>query len=489
MKKCSIVQYVLAMTLTHNAGAVFSKVQGIDDVRIKRVAVSKADPSFLTIASDNALYVSKDGGDSFRKKVVLKDEQAAHIVIDPHQAGTLYLAGTRNCYKVGETTKRIFSGDNDETINFIAKHCDHIYVATSAGLYFASEALLNWKSVPGLSEHAVYSTLGSPDGIYASSDKGVHLYKPDGALLRKVFTKTHESNDETYSSRQTLSRSSPNSKRLWLYTNRGLFHSNNSGENWKRFYIAGANNLSINCMMSPPSETNRFFICSDDGLFAVNANDGSAQALYEGLPTSKINWMDFGSNGEIYLATDKGLFTNKETTKPKPSHLTMQMLMEGEPTIQEVQEAALRYNMVHPEKIRNWSRKIKYRALAPRLSIDYDKTIGSSFTQNGYYYAEGPHDWGVSLSWDLGNLIWNSYEDDIDNRNKYMNKTRTDILDEVNRLYFERLRFKRKIMAATLGDDTMELKFRLHELTAMLDGTTGGLFTRNRKNPNFTDRL
>ena len=470
---------IISLFTTFHAHALFSEVQGIDHARIRRVAMSPTKPSFMAIASDNTLYTSEDNGKNFHKAAVFKDEQIAHIFIGRDPIPAVYLAGTRHCYKITEETEKIFSARSEERINYIASHQVHMYVATSKGLYYTETALMNWKTVPGLRNNEVYSINGFGNNIYLACDSGVYHFRPETGALRRLFTTRGNGAEENFKP-LLIEPDTLTPARLWMGTSKGIYCSNNRGESWEKFYISGVDHISVYCLKMASLDSNHFYICTPTGFYKIDIINGTSKPLYEGLSTSQINWMDFSAAGEIYLATDKRLFKETINIAPiQPSKISLQQITKGEPSIHEIQEAALHYNSVHPDKVRQWSKKLKYRALAPTLSLDYDNTIRGSSKDGQYHFAEGPNEWGVSLTWDLDDLIWSPYETSIDNRNKLATQLRTDILDDVNRIYFERLRIKRDlVLADPLSEDIYTKELRLYELTATLDGYTGGFFSK-----------
>lgn len=163
-------------------------------------------------------------------------------------------------------------------------------------------------------------------------------------------------------------------------------------------------------------------------------------------------------------------------------------LSREEPSIGELQRAAIRYAEVEPGKITNWRRQAALKALFPDVSVGYDTDIYRTVNAYNYggntTYTVGPDDqakgWDVSASWDLGDLIYNDDQTSIDSRSKLMVQLRNDVLDQLNTAYFERKKLQRQL--DKLPDKTssayLEREIRIEELTATIDGLTGGYLSR-----------
>ena len=160
-------------------------------------------------------------------------------------------------------------------------------------------------------------------------------------------------------------------------------------------------------------------------------------------------------------------------------------------SIKEVQGMAIEYAEVSPEKINKWRKAAKYKAILPKVSFGLsesnDENIEIYKSASKHYVVNGPsevdRDWSIDLSWDLSNLIWNNAQTSIDVRSKLMVQLRNDILEEVTRLYFERMRLLGELAVIVNESNEPEnlekKKMRVQEITAYIDAYTGGKFSEN----------
>ena len=127
--------------------------------------------------------------------------------------------------------------------------------------------------------------------------------------------------------------------------------------------------------------------------------------------------------------------------------------------------------------------------MLPQLSIGFDRNSADLWHWEGGSTTKADDDilqrgrdtidWDISLSWDLGELIWNEDQTSIDVRSRLLVELRDDILDQVTKLYFERRRIRGELDEISLENrkKRRELGLRLEELTAQLDALTGGYFS------------
>lgn len=159
-----------------------------------------------------------------------------------------------------------------------------------------------------------------------------------------------------------------------------------------------------------------------------------------------------------------------------------------EPTILELQRAAIKYAEVNPDKIMNWRRQAALKALMPEVSVGYnndaDATISTATSNGKTNFWIGPDDtsrgWDVTAKWDLGDLVYNTSQTSIDSRSKLMVELRNDVLGQLNTAYFERRRLQKQLgkISDKESQPYIERDLRIEELTATIDGLTGGYLSR-----------
>lgn len=188
------------------------------------------------------------------------------------------------------------------------------------------------------------------------------------------------------------------------------------------------------------------------------------------------------------------------TPTPEPTIEELMAAFKDEPSIRDVQLAAIRYAEINPARFAEWRTKVRERGLWPdtvQFTLGHDtdddedymrsKTVGIS---GGTAYV-GPDDetWGwdtdndwdyeFRVRWDLQDYCFHNDILKVSSETEDQVELRQEILEDVTKLYFDRRRLQ--VEALLQPDVPIALKVKrtlqLDELTAAIDAMTGGFFS------------
>jgi hypothetical protein len=163
-----------------------------------------------------------------------------------------------------------------------------------------------------------------------------------------------------------------------------------------------------------------------------------------------------------------------------------------EPSVLEVQEAASRYAMVHPETYSTWlSRAAWSNVLPERLTGEFQSTLDDDTTARTTASDSSSSDYTtrdldeqlrlkVFAEWDLSRLIFSQDEYNAAKELSKIVTRREDLLTTINKLYFARrqLQAMNVLDPVTSPRKALKLELQLAGLTADLDALSGGWFSR-----------
>jgi len=525
MRKAVVVLAVMWLSLFVFSIGVFAgdiawQEIGRENRNLKTVLVSPENPRVIYVGSSNAVLKTQDGGNSWSSVLSVKGGNRAvnFLLFDPANSNAIYAAtGNGLFYSVncGKSWNRIFKGKNyfENECRVLVVLTPHIYLGTKGGLFISSDCGRSWhKETANFSSSSILTVASNqkePDYIYVACVDGIFKSKDKGFSWEKIFNarpaEVESGNEEKIEGQDEEEQSSdirylvldPNNlNHLYLATSRGILKSQDRGLSWD--LLSGAGLIQRDVKFLLVSGESRLYAANKSSIFKYD-ND-HWQELSWGLMAAEISSLALDSQNSLYAASDKGLFKTENSRIPdEEKQDAFALYSRNEPKIGEIQKAAIRYAEVEPEKIKEWRRLAIKRALLPNLSLSMDRdnnrTTSSSIwgiygngTTPGRYYT-GPDDQtryknnnlGISLTWNLGDLIYSDDQTSIDVRSRLNTQLRGDILDEVTKLYFERLRVKMELDNLSIEDrkKRFEKELKLQELTASLDGLTGGYFSQH----------
>lgn len=158
-----------------------------------------------------------------------------------------------------------------------------------------------------------------------------------------------------------------------------------------------------------------------------------------------------------------------------------------EPSVREVQEAAIRQAGIDPAMLRSWRSRSRLAALGPQVRGEYrqierdDRRLRTGGGLPDLLNDNLALDARVlgRVHWNLDRLIFNPDELRVSREVADLVRLRAGLVDQVTRLYFERRRLQVELVLGESMEltDRLRAELRLEELTADLDAITGGWFS------------
>ena len=501
---------------------------GITDSDLQTVAVSPDNADVVYTGSSNAVYKTTDGGKSWVEVLSFRGtgNSINSIAINPLNTKVIY-AGTQDglfrSKNKGTNWKRIFSGIGESrgSILHVAinpANPEVIFAGTEAGLFRTDSGGSDWSKGRNLSSEAEVSFIAidhsRPHIVYAATDRGLYKSTNSGIDWNRVLeTNIPEDNGGENTSNQVETEEASairakirgividpaNTGTIYVGTSEGLFVTEDSGLTWETVSSSGLISRDIHHLVISPADPDGVYAATSRGVFRYSKVSGAWSELYKGIASTDIRFLAIvhtvhNEHPTLWAATKRGVFKTVPTMHDAIKNREVKAeevlsIFADEPSIKEIQKAAIRYAEVHPEKIEEWRKAASKKAWLPDLRVEYDKDKdwqSSDYFYSGTYRGDDitrGKDWGwsISLTWELGDLIWNDDQTSIDTRSRLMVQLRDDVLNEVTRLYFERRRLQIDMLLSPPKEikDRAEKELRLQELTADIDALTGFYLSRS----------
>jgi len=476
------------------------------------IMVSSRDSRIILAGVAGSILKSDNAGESWRRVLAIRGglNNINVLVFDSSNKNVIYASTDNGLYRskdIGEHWERVFRGKNsmENQCTAVLGTPYAVFVGTKAGLFISRDNARSWHRENGkIGNSAVFNVdfnskldkviyLAANCGIFKSPDSGenwervfVSYAKNDNQEEAVDVEKANQ--EETSSDMRFVKADINNINGVYFSSAKGVYKSLDQGETWSKLTEYGL--LSHDVKMLCISVDSRIFGLTQTGVFLYQ-DERWVEVSFD-LAAGKLNYISLDGKDDIYVVGEKGIFKSSRRNSYNISgQVLVQEYLKYEPKIRDVQEAAIKYAEVNPEKISQWRKMAAKKALLPQVSIGLDRNStdlwhwesgSTSIGQSGddlLRRGRDSIDWDVALSWDLGELIWNDDQTSIDVRSKLMVELRDDILDEVNKLYFERLRVKSELDNLPIEDRNkrFDKQLKLEELTASLDSFTAGYYS------------
>jgi photosystem II stability/assembly factor-like uncharacterized protein len=325
----------LNLQLSHLALIFLLLVAGCqkDSEAIVSIALHPTNPNILYVATNDAVYKSRDGGASWEKFPSFSARRVTTVAIDPQLPATVY-AGT-----MGDAVYKSPDGGQHwlphnvglkEHVSFVNQFVFHpvlsekIYAATTVGAFYTRDAGREWEErMNGMKEVHIVTAIAinpkDPSVLYGGTTGGVYRSE-DGAMTWKKINNGLIPETELMASMALgvnaieIDHVTPNI--VYAGTTKGLYRTTNKGEAWERIGQSITEPF-ISSIVLHPGDSSVIFIGGPGGVWKSADGGNTWEAKNEGLASlniralamepKKLGSLYAGTNGSgLYRSTDDG---------------------------------------------------------------------------------------------------------------------------------------------------------------------------------------
>jgi photosystem II stability/assembly factor-like uncharacterized protein len=304
-----------------------------DSAAIVSIALHPMNPNILYVATNDAVYKSRDGGQLWEKFPSFSARRVTTVAIDPQLPATIY-AGT-----MGDAVYKSPDGGQHwlphnvglkEHVSFVNQFVFHpalsekIYAATTVGAYYTKDAGREWEErMSGMKEVHIVTSIAinhkDPTILYAGTTGGIYRSE-DAAMSWKKINNGLIPEQELMASMalgvNAIELNPVNPDIVYAGTTKGLFRTANKGEQWERIGQSLPDPF-VSSIVIHPTEPSLLYIGGPGGVWKSSDSGKTWQAVNQGLSTLNVRalvmapWnaqtLYAGTNGSgLYRSTDAG---------------------------------------------------------------------------------------------------------------------------------------------------------------------------------------
>lgn len=301
---------------------------------IVSIALHPKNPDILYVATNDAVYKSRDGGATWERFPSFSARRVTTLAIDPLLPATVY-AGTMGdaVYKSPDGGQRwlphnVGLKDHVSFVNQFVFHpalTENIYTATTVGVFYTKDAGRAWEErMNGMKEVHIVTSIainpkepavlyaGTTGGIYRSEDGGMNWKKINNGLIPET-----ELMGAMALGVNAIEIDRTNPDVVYAGTTKGLFRTVDQGAHWERIGQTLPDPF-VCCLVLHPSDPTVLYLGGPAGVWKSSDGGHAWQAVNQGLATLNIRALAMaptnartlyvGTNGSgLYRSTDAGV--------------------------------------------------------------------------------------------------------------------------------------------------------------------------------------